>query len=71
MKIPNNWSPPREKKEIFLAKGGGQLFGQFGYTCDYWFFSDQLEKKGKKGLAKPKEILEKEKKARAEDIANQ
>ena len=32
MKITNNCPPPRENKEIFLPKGGGQLFEQFGYA---------------------------------------
>ena len=35
VKIHENY-PPRENKEIFLAKGGGQLFEQFGYV-DYVF----------------------------------
>jgi hypothetical protein len=35
------------------------------------FFQTNWRKRKQKGLAKAKEILEKEKKARAEDIANQ
>jgi len=71
MKIPNNWSPPREKKEIFLAKGGGNYLDNSGIHVITDFFQTNWRKRKQKGLAKAKEILEKEKKARAEDIANQ